>query len=133
MISLNITWSHDINSKIGGYCPSGRGNAAFLSQNNMINKSRELVDGIPPWVTKVILKTKKLNLNDGASLCYKLGQFRYFKVRQILLQVGAAIANLGNRYYKKGSYYKLGQNFLQIRAIITIWRITTFNSSKFTQ
>ena len=66
----------------------------------------------------------------GASLCYKLGQFRYFKVRQVLLQVGAAIENLGNRYYKKGS---LRQNFLQIRAIITIWRIKTFNSSKFTQ
>ena len=54
-------------------------------------------------------------------------------MRQVLLQVGAAIENLGNRYYKKGSYYKLRQNFLQIRAIITIWRITTFNSSKFTQ
>ena len=37
-----------VNSKIGGYCPSGRGNAVFSSQNNMINKSRELVDGTPP-------------------------------------------------------------------------------------
>lgn len=49
-------------------------------------------------------------------MCYKLGQLSYFKLRQVLLQIWAAITNLGNRYYKKGSYYKnnLGKNFYKL-------------------
>ena len=38
---------------------------------------------------------------------------------QTLLQIGAAVTNQGNRYYK------LGQTLLQIRAAITNWGITT--------
>ena len=50
--------------------------------------------------------------------CYKLGQLRYCKLGQVLLQIGAAITNWGK------IYYKLGQ-VLQIRAIIRNWGITT--------
>ena len=50
--------------------------------------------------------------------CYKLGQLRYCKLGQVLLQIGAAITNWDK------IYYKLGQ-VLQIRAIIRNWGITT--------
>ena len=50
--------------------------------------------------------------------CYKLGQLHYYKLGQVLLQIGAAITNQGKLITKEGNCYKLGQ-VLQIRAIIT--------------
>ena len=48
---------------------------------------------------------------------YKLRQaLFYYKLMQVLLQIRAAIANEGNRYYKTGH---LWQNLLQIWAGIT--------------
>ena len=100
-------------------------------------------------MTKVIVRATELNnkniyvLQIGASLCYKLGQLcfikgkhcyklgqlHYYKLGQLLLQIGAAITNKGKRYYKVGHllqivakcitnwgrYYKLWQ-LLQIGA-----------------
>ena len=67
-------------------------------------------------------------INQGKR-CYKLRQLRYYKLGQVLLQIGAAITNYGNRYSKIAAitnwgktYYKLGY-VLQIRAIITNWGI----------
>ena len=55
-------------------------------------------------------------LQIGAALFnYKLGQ--------VLLQIGAAITNQGNRYYKIGQLLQIGA-VLQIRAIIAYWCIT---------
>ena len=62
--------------------------------------------------------------------CYPLGQLHYYKLRQVLLQIGTVITNQGNRYYKieqllqiwakcitnQGRYYKLEQ-LLQIGAL----------------
>ena len=39
---------------------------------------------------------------------YKLWQLRYYKLEQVLLQIGAVIANYGNRYYKKGQLLPTG-------------------------
>ena len=49
---------------------------------------------------------------------YKLRQIYYYKLGQVLLQIGAAITNQGNRYYNKGQLL-LGQNVLEIGAVIT--------------
>ena len=41
---------------------------------------------------------------------YKLGKLHYYKLRQVLLQIGEKfITNLG-RYYKLGQLLKLGHN-----------------------
>ena len=60
-----------------------------------------------PYITKVIVRATELNnenvyvLQIGAAWsyykygrhCYKLGQLHYYKLGQVLLQIGAAIAN----------------------------------------
>ena len=67
-------------------------------------------------------------LQTGASLCYKLrqlcfitnqgkgsyklGQLHYYKLGQVLLQIGAAITNQGNRYYKIGQLLEIGAKFI---------------------
>ena len=112
----------------------------------MINESRDLVDEIPsPSITKVIARATEFNnknmyaLQIGASLCYKLGQLcfitnqgkrcqklgqiHYYKLGQVLLQIGAAIKNWGKMYFKLGQV-------LQFRVIITNWGITPHNSLK---
>ena len=89
----------------------------------MISKARDSMGKTTsPWITKVIVRATELNnesisvLQIGASLCYKLEQLHYYKLGQLLLQIGAAITNQGNRYYKIGQ-------LLQIRAkFITIFR-----------
>ena len=66
-------------------------------------------------------------LKIGAALFYyKLGQkllqigaVSWLQIKQVLLQIGAAITNYGNRYYKIGQLLQLGQNVLQIGAGIT--------------
>ena len=71
-------------------------------------------------------------IKNQGKICYKLEQLHYYKLGQVLLQIGAAVTNQGNRYYKIGQllrireisftnwgrYYKLGQ-LLQIGAILT--------------
>ena len=40
--------------------------------------------------------------------CYKLGQLHFYKLGQVLLQIGAAITNSGNRYYKIAQLLQIG-------------------------
>ena len=47
-----------------------------------------------------------------------MGQLRYYKLGQVLLQIGAAITNYGNCYYKIGKLLQIGAKF------ITNWGIT---------
>ena len=56
---------------------------------------------------------------------YKLGQAGVINWgRFVLLQIRASVIT------KQGSYYKSGQNVLQIRAIITNWGITIANRNE---
>ena len=51
--------------------------------------------------------------------CYKLGQLHYYKLGKVLLQIGAAITNQGNLYYKIEQLLQIGAKLLQIDAGIT--------------
>ena len=89
-------------AKIGGHCPcEGRDKAFFcISRDHLINESHDSVGEIPSsLITKVIVRATELSnknicvLQIGANLCYKLGQLHYYKLEQVLLQIGAAITN----------------------------------------
>ena len=67
-------------------------------------------------------------VTNQVKCCYKLGQLHCYKLWQVLFQIGAAITNQGNRYYKigqllqigagiknQGSYDKLGHNRAQLQ------------------
>ena len=82
--------------------PTEGGDKALIciSCDHIINESHDSVGEIPsPYITKVIVRPAELDnkniyaLQIRASLCYKLGQLHYYKLRQVLLQIGAAITN----------------------------------------
>ena len=50
---------------------------------------------------------------------YKLEQLHYYKLGQVLLQIGQLLQIRVTVTTKQSSYYKLGQNVLQILAAIT--------------
>ena len=59
---------------------------------------------------KVYYKLRQLTLLQIATRgYYKMRQVRYYKLRQVLLQIAKGITNCDNRYYKLRHYYKLRQ------------------------
>ena len=89
----------------------------------MINDSRDSVGEIPSSdITKVVVRVTELDnkniyvlqqfvslcynlgqlcfITNQSKRCYKSGQFHCYKLGQVLLQIGSAITNQGNRYYK---------------------------------
>ena len=62
---------------------------------------------------KVVTNWGSFIITNWSKCCYKLGQL--LPVRETVIMKG-------------GSYYKLGQNLLQIRAIITNWGITIISN-----
>ena len=56
----------------------------------------------------------------------------YYKLRQTLLQIGAAsLLQIGASVLTKGIYYKLGQPLLQNRAAITNWGKMYYNWGRY--
>ena len=51
-------------------------------------------------------------ITNSGKHCYKLGQLLNYKLGQVLLQIGVAIINYGNRYYKIGQLLQIGAKFI---------------------
>ena len=84
-------WSTQLKShlaKIGDHCPSEGGEKSFLliSHDHMINESRDSVDKI---LSALIIKVRATE--EQRNSVTKL--YMYYKLEQVLLQIGAAITN----------------------------------------
>ena len=88
---LHITWSHD-----------------------------QWVTWLGGWDTLTLNHRRATELKNGKkNMYYKLGQLYYSRLGQVLLQVGAAITNWGNRYNKIGQLLQIGAKCITNWAGIT--------------
>ena len=64
--------------------------------------------------------------------CYKLSQLHYYKLGQVLLEIGAAITKYGNRYYKIGQLLQIWAKFI-VNCVTNCYKLVTINCYKLGQ